>query len=659
METDKNSRSLVKHLKTLGQKIRIDVLKRLANANNPLSYSQLQKEVLKNENSSVNFSFHLNALKKCSLISNQEEGYLISKLGKSILDSILAIEHEINKETKTIMIRTSKYSKEPFDVRKIESYLQREGKLESYLARNIAKEVKQRLLRTKIEYLTAPLMREYINGILLEKGLEEVRHKLTRLGTPPYEVSKLFSNSSITPESLIHQLGSDVSEQYLLLNLLPKELADLYLSGQVSLIHLNSWSTRPLAVCLNSDKIFDYLYKQHSIRQTSNLNFREVVEIINDLGLLLTRLSLQFSGDIFLRKFQSSFLKYFEGLPYEETISIVRILLKSIRPAFFDNHVVHPRLSFEFNAVNNAGTKVADFTLEEIFNRALTNLNLVQNPNFVMDYSQNNFLEASADFIKYRASEGIGYENLLFYDGKSSNSINSYNVKTNYESFFDDFEDILILDTIFINLHSISESSAQDDGLFLEILRKRIEDVIRLFELKTKFLKKREYPRTYGNIIYTEEREEFLETSVKAISFMNLDSAITYHCGIAPDLTENSERFAVKVLKFMKNTIKDQSREERGLYLLCQPHEGNLSNMYSLNQTSHLVNPKDAFRLIRSKTSLSLDRQIELYKKFEKYINGGSIFQPIFNPEIYKFENLFEMLINAHVRAFKLNFINN
>jgi len=61
-----------------------------------------------------------------------------------------------------------------------------------FLARKITREVEERLAKTNIEYLTAPLMREYINAILLENGLEEVRHKLTRLGTPPYEVFKLL-----------------------------------------------------------------------------------------------------------------------------------------------------------------------------------------------------------------------------------------------------------------------------------------------------------------------------------------------------------------------------------------------------------------------------------------------------------------------------------
>ncbi|MFW9820910.1 MAG: ArsR/SmtB family transcription factor, partial [Candidatus Thorarchaeota archaeon] len=180
MDTDKNHNILEKQLKTLGQKVRIDILKKLKNTQTPLSFSGIQKEVLGNELSSVNLSFHLNTLKKSKLIDSSEEGYTITILGAQIIDKILSIEEILDQQNQTRMIRTSKYSKEIFDTNKIEEYLVMEGEIEQYLARKIAREVEERLSKTNIEYLTAPLMREYINAILLENGLEEVRHKLTR-----------------------------------------------------------------------------------------------------------------------------------------------------------------------------------------------------------------------------------------------------------------------------------------------------------------------------------------------------------------------------------------------------------------------------------------------------------------------------------------------
>ncbi|MHA1526301.1 MAG: DUF7347 domain-containing protein, partial [Promethearchaeota archaeon] len=201
MSSDKISESLEQQLKTLGQKIRIDILKKLNDCNDSISFSMLQKKVLSTNSNSKNLSFHLNVLKKSDLITTNEYGYSITELGKKILTNILKIEQILNVQNNSIIIRTSKYSKEIFDNNKIVEYLIREGELDKYLARQIAQEVKERLSNITIEYLTAPLMREYINAILLENGLEQVRHKLTRLGTPPYEVYKLFEKSRINPEN--------------------------------------------------------------------------------------------------------------------------------------------------------------------------------------------------------------------------------------------------------------------------------------------------------------------------------------------------------------------------------------------------------------------------------------------------------------------------
>jgi len=80
----------------------------------------LQKEVLGANPNSVNFSFHLKALKNGNLISTSESGYTLSTLGKQILKNIVSMEQILSDQNKQIMIRTSKYSKEPFNANKIE-----------------------------------------------------------------------------------------------------------------------------------------------------------------------------------------------------------------------------------------------------------------------------------------------------------------------------------------------------------------------------------------------------------------------------------------------------------------------------------------------------------------------------------------------------------
>ncbi|MFX1237483.1 MAG: ArsR/SmtB family transcription factor, partial [Promethearchaeota archaeon] len=141
MNSDKNSAILEKQLKTLGQKIRIDILKALSASSNPLSFSSLQKELFYTSKNLTNFSFHLKSLKNINLITSFADGWVLTSLGKKIIEQIISIEQVIEEQEKTLMIRTSKYSKEPFNVQKIQSYLVIEGGMEIADANNIAKEV--------------------------------------------------------------------------------------------------------------------------------------------------------------------------------------------------------------------------------------------------------------------------------------------------------------------------------------------------------------------------------------------------------------------------------------------------------------------------------------------------------------------------------------
>ncbi|MHA1467446.1 MAG: DUF7347 domain-containing protein, partial [Promethearchaeota archaeon] len=370
MSSDKISESLEQQLKTLGQKIRIDILKKLNDCNDSISFSMLQKKVLSTNSNSKNLSFHLNVLKKSDLITTNEYGYSITELGKKILTNILKIEQILNVQNNSIIIRTSKYSKEIFDNNKIVEYLIREGELDKYLARQIAQEVKERLSNITIEYLTAPLMREYINAILLENGLEQVRHKLTRLGTPPYEVYKLFEKSRINPENFIKKLGSETSEQFLLLNLLPNRLADLYLSGEILLTHLNYWSLRPLSIYLNADTI---LKKEKKIK-----NSKDLLKLILNFIDFLNRINPYISEDLLIGEFNNRFLSLFDVCKKEKLAYYIDILISQILRNNKKSQNINRSLSLDFSYEQNESN--SDLFSNRFFVDNLVMNSLTKNP---------------------------------------------------------------------------------------------------------------------------------------------------------------------------------------------------------------------------------------------------------------------------------------
>ena len=664
MDSDKNKNTLEKQLKTIGQKTRIDILKKLKNVQTPLSFSKLQKQVIDNNLSSVNLSFHLNALKKCDLIFSSEEGYTITSMGKQILDKILSIEQIINKETKRKMIRTSKYSKELFDINKIEEYLVNEGELDRFLARQIAHEVEERLSKTNIEYLTAPLMREYINAILLENSLEEVRHKLTRLGTPPYEVLKLFkaSENSITPDNFINKLGSDVSEQFLLLNLLPKNLADLYLSGEISLLNLNYWSLRPLGVHLNMEVIMRYIFKKYPNLTKKFEKGRDFTNLILHFIDLLFRLKQFYSEDLILSDFNNAFLSHFN---FSEKKSYLFKLLANQILRFNElsqDNRVHLSLDINYNYDFKEDYNTQhDIDLKFLFNLTETakNYQNYRNPLCLIDYSKLNNFNSGRSGLN-NVFSNIDINNTIFYNGNCSGSLASSVIKT-----LNPNDNYLILDKILINLFSISIEANQNDDLFLDLLQEKLKLVFELFDYKEKLVTKKldslNLWDTLNFKLFGKPKTEIYKNALKSVSFFGLNDAVFNHCGIELDRTENSQLFALKVLRLMNKIIEEKNKIKNDNYVLSQPHYDECLRNSWKNGIAHCGQKSHfhASRIIRESLTLPPNKTISLFKRFERIINGGTLFYQNLNANEQTLEFYQNILFNSDLNAFQLGSLPN
>ena len=656
MDSDKNTNFLEKQLKTLGQKIRIDILKKLKDIQDPFSFSKLQKEVLEHNNSSVNFSFHLNALKKCELIDSSEEGYYITKLGKEILNNILSIERILVDRSKTRMIRTSKYSKELFDSSKIERYLVIEGELDEFLAKQITHKVEERLTKTNIEYLTAPLMREYINAILLENGLEEVRHKLTRLGTPPYEVFKLFNSedTQITPEKFIERLGSDVSEQFLLLNLLPKNLADLYLTGEVALLHLNHWSLRPLSVYLNTNSVLKYIYNKNANISVNLDDDKNVLMTISDLCNFFHKFKQFYSGDLVLGDFYNHFIA---NLDLSEEKSYIMDLLTSqilrFEESCRDNY---QHLSLGFNSKKPSHNIILNQnSVKQFLSSLMEKSKKLKGPNLLFNYS---------DFIDKNPSENL-IRNLTSHPLKNNiilqnNLINSATIKIPNPK-----HNKIILDKILINLHMVSIDANQNDDLFFELLQDKMESVFEFFQIKENLvIKKLSTVNEWNKIIphiFEDNKDDILKESIKSISFFGLNKAILNHCGIELDRSDWSISFALNILTFIRKLIEEKNESGNGSYTLTQPHNDRYLKDCWYNENSHQGNTVNFYssNIIRDTSSLTLVKKISLFKKFEDVMNGGSIFDQKINAHNISLNEYLKMLNDSKINAFSLgNFEN-
>ena len=646
MDSDKNKNLLEKQLKALGKKVRVDILKRLSSSQVPLTYSALQKDILGNNSNSINLSFHLNTLKNSNLIENMEDGYSLTVLGRQILRNILSIEQILNVQNKSIMIRTSKYSKEPFDLGKIEEHLVKEGNMEVYQAKQIAQEVEERLSKTRIEYLTAPLMREYINGILLENGLEKVRHRLTRLGTPPFEVSQYFKNINLNPDLFIKKLGSEISEQYLLLNLLPNKLADLYLSGEIYLLHLNYWSLRPLSLSLDTSTILKFIANKTNASGNfeTPLNF---IRLILEFSNLLKKFRPFFSEDLLLGNFDP-FLKILNENPAFTNKQYLKILSELL---YFNSAYTDERSHITIN-LNNANNyffnEIYKFLSEELYPTY---------PNFMIGYSDSKSIteESLMPLLKLKLPQKLGFFNAT--ESKLMNSTLNY---INHPFNHDTATNNIILDKILINLYTIALESHHNDDVFLELVQEKVNEIFQFFSFKKELIgKKLNNSKPWNRLLssfFTNGGKDWIQNTIKSISFFGLNEAIKLQCGIEIDRIDKSEKFALEILTLIKDIISEKNLDEDESYILNQPHDG--AYLYQNGKTYSYCQEKESptysMDMIRKESKLSLEKRLTLFKKFESLLNGGSIFNHYIDSNHKNLKEDIEKIINSKISAFSI-----
>jgi ribonucleoside-triphosphate reductase len=229
---------------------RLEILK-ILNVKGPLTYSALKTLAgFKSKKESGKFAYHLRKLVRQLLIqlNRQERKYTVTNLGRLVLNLTRQIEEQSLVESGKLYVRTSRQAMEEFNADKILQSLVKEAGMPVELAQKITSETESRLYKFQTQYLTAPLIREMVNSLLVEHNLEEYRHKLTRLGLPVYDVTQLLGRAGedgSDVESLLYQTGKSVFSEYLLLEQIPRDVADAHLAGDIHIADAGSWGLTP------------------------------------------------------------------------------------------------------------------------------------------------------------------------------------------------------------------------------------------------------------------------------------------------------------------------------------------------------------------------------------------------------------------------------
>lgn len=149
-------------------------------------------------------------------------------------------------------VRTSGIMFDDFNINRIKDSLLKETELTNEVADKIACDTAVHIKALNLDFLSAPLIREFVCVSLLENNLEKARAMYTRLGLPLHDVARLIragdkenANLQHNPET-IHKLAADtIFDQYSLLSCLPPNLGDAHISGAIHIHDLEYFATRP------------------------------------------------------------------------------------------------------------------------------------------------------------------------------------------------------------------------------------------------------------------------------------------------------------------------------------------------------------------------------------------------------------------------------
>jgi ribonucleoside-triphosphate reductase len=286
---------------------RIDIL-RILNSKGPLTYSELKSLAgFKSKKESGKFAYHLRKLLRQSLVAlnKAERRYTITNLGKLVLSLARQIEERSIIESGKMYVRTSKQSIEEFNSHKIIQSLVREANMPLEQAHKITEEVENKVYKFQTAYLTSSLIRETVNSVLIEHGHEEYRNKLARLGLPTSDIFEMLNNIDKIGngiDSVISKVAQSMLSEHLIINILPKDIADMHLAGEINISNSGIWGLVPDTIFVNINHLaesgMDLKGKFLNVSRLTSIN--NIDELATALPLLISLLSREASTEIVL-----------------------------------------------------------------------------------------------------------------------------------------------------------------------------------------------------------------------------------------------------------------------------------------------------------------------------------------------------------------------
>lgn len=612
------------------------------------------------------FVYHLRSLADAGLINldKRAKKYEITDLGHMVVGFSRDLEEYVNVRRGKLYVRTSRLAIEEFHRSKIARSLTIEAGMPQELADEIAAEAEDRLMRLKTGYLTAPLIREFVNAILVEKKLEEYRHKLTRLGLPVFDVSQLLQISalkSLTAESVRSSAGASVLSEYVLLESLPHEIADAHLSGSIHIANLDSWVLKPNE--FHHDLRFFLKNGLPGVKPPES--FEDALAVAQAVYLNSTA---EVSGEQVYDLFNIFMAPFVEDNTSEDLAELFDVFFTSMRRDFVAYSTgAGLSLGFEFyppdfiagqEAIGPGGKTrgvYGDFAeetsiiLESVLESAIkaSVVKPMYDPRLIFKVREKvlkngELKERLIRIHELAASRSLPYFHFLKDDGRVSHSATGLRLADDWTGNWEaDCVRTGSMDTIFINLPRLAYEARKNEERFLASLRDTVNLVVEAFKVKRKFIQERLKQPLLPLLAGSGSQSYFYEKNAAYdISIMGLNEAVQFHTGNPIKRDKETLDFASRILTEISKQIKPLSEELQMRFALAQrPGEEPAHRLAELDlerygRSTVLADGPKAQLFYTDLTAVPLSLKIPLSERLEveagfQELTPGGHFQPI------------------------------
>ncbi|MCW3996255.1 MAG: ArsR family transcriptional regulator [Candidatus Bathyarchaeota archaeon] len=504
----------VKVLKAVSSPIRLQILNLLFD-NSALSYSELMNQLKMNPSRDAGrFAYHLKFLLKAGLVEADVEAkkYFLTDLGKMVLDVADRVEKKAVKP-RGMIVRTSHLTVEEFDVNKIANSLIKEAKMPAELAQRAAKEAEKRLIKSKAKYLTAALIREVVNGILVEKGYEDYRHKLTRVGMPIHEVTALIEKHDAAQDSAytIVKAGQTVLGEYTLLNIFPRDIADAHLSGAIHIDGLGTWILKPNEVIHDLRYFFQHGIKLDNPTHVSMpppTNFKSALSIAFNVALHTSKETNCSQTFNYFNVFLAPYTRGNEAAKLKDALRLFILNLNQHADVTLGLDLAIPKQTAQKEAIGpeiKDNGKYADYTQESLLLAGLvldifeeeSALKPIFNPKIVIKINNDTLANESSRDVLFKAHRLAVLNGIPYFANLTKKDAENLAFAASGVKFAPDLTGDWETDTlrtgclgwVTLNLPRIAQECEKDKSKFLDLIKERFELAARALHIKGNALK--------------------------------------------------------------------------------------------------------------------------------------------------------------------------